>query len=45
MPEWIAEPLRKEHEHDAFSRGHASLDDFLKSTPSSTPGANSEQPT
>jgi len=30
MPDWIAEPLSKEHERDAFSCGHASLDDFLK---------------
>lgn len=30
MPDWIAEPLRKEHERDSFSCGHVSLDDFLK---------------
>jgi GNAT superfamily N-acetyltransferase len=30
MPDWIAEPLGKERETEAFSCGHVSLDDFLK---------------
>src|SRR5260370_36450492 len=30
MSDWIAEPLRNDHQRAAFSCGHVSLDDFLK---------------